>query len=146
MQGRPFAWAASFLLLPLLAGCTGGGEVKEFTMHIGKNADGSQYLTPKDITVRKDDKVRFVITNDDKAGTPDSFHDVALLDYDGTGDGTPDDIEHEVPAGKTVKTEMGDKDYFVATTKGDFRIICEVRRNQPTSHETAGMWGNYKVT
>jgi plastocyanin len=147
------ALLASAYLLPflLLAGCSGGGgdaeDVKEFEIHIGKVGDDTskQYMTPKTITVHQGDKVRFVVTNDDEPQSTDSFHDVALLDYDGNGDGVKDDIEHEVLAGQTVETKFKGDSYFTATEKGTFRIICEVRRGQPTSHENAGMWANFIV-
>jgi len=135
-----------------LSGCSGGGSVKEIAIHIGWNDDGaSQYMRPSSVTVDHNDKVRFVVTNDDdpnkdyngdKPGR-DNFHDVALLDYDGNGDGTKEDIEHEVPAGETVSTQLGGHDYFVASTKGTFRIICEVRTT-PT-HEQLGMAASFIV-
>jgi plastocyanin len=130
----------------LLSGC-GGSGVKEFDIHIGWNEDGkSQYMNPSSIRVDQNDKVRFVVYNDDdpdkdyngdRAGK-DNFHDVALLDYDGNGDGTPEDIEHEAVAGRApARTSLDGKDYFVATLVGTFKIICEVRTS-PT-HEELGM-------
>jgi uncharacterized cupredoxin-like copper-binding protein len=146
---RPFV----FLLLGLAtAGCAGGNGVKQFDIHIGWNDDASgQYMTPSSIHVKEGDRVRFVVTNDDdpekdyngdKPGK-DNFHDVALLDYDGNGDGVAEDIEHEVPAGKTVPTSFNGQDYFVATTAGTFKIICEVRTT-PT-HEQLGMRAAFVV-
>ena len=136
----------------LLAGCSGGDGVKRIEIHIGWNDDGkSQYLEPSVIRVKQGDKVQFVVTNDDDpnkdyngAGSgKDNFHDVALLDYDGDGDGIEEDIEHEVPAGTTETTHLKGKDYFVASEKGTFRIICEVRTS-PT-HDALGMHGEFIV-
>lgn len=143
-------WLAAALVLPalLLAGCSGDEvPVVEFEIHIGKVGDDptKQYMTPRSITVHEGDRVRFVITNDDEAGTPDSFHDVALLGYDGDGDGSPDDIEHEVNAGRTVETRFKGKDYFTATTKGTFDLVCEVRYGLPNSHANAGMRADFVV-
>jgi plastocyanin len=138
-----------------LSGCTGDGYagrvkdgVREVEIHIGWNEDRTrQYLEPKEIKVRHGEKVRFVVVNDDDPDTDyngaksgkDNFHDVALLDYDGDGDGIPEDIEHEVPAGRTASTELKGNPWFVATTKGRFTIICEVRTD-PT-HAALGMNG-----
>jgi uncharacterized cupredoxin-like copper-binding protein len=126
--------------------------VREVEIHIGWNEDlASQYMTPSTIRVEEGEKVRFVVTNDDdperdyngaKSGR-DNFHDVALLDYDGDGDGIEEDIEHEVPAGRTETTHLGDNDYFVASTKGTFRIICEVRT--VPSHDALGMHAEFIV-
>jgi plastocyanin len=138
--------AAPFLAL---AGCSDGG-VREFSIHIGWNEDGTQYMTPGEIRVKQGDKVRFVVTNDDdptrdyngaKGGT-DNFHDVAVT-YDGDGDGIRETIEHEVPAGQTVKTHYKDNDYFTASETGTFRIICEVRTS-PT-HDQLGMHAQFIV-
>ena len=152
--------AATLALAALsLAGCSGDdgdcsskGGVVECRIHIGWSADlKSQYMTPKEIRVQEGDKVRFVVTNDDdpskdyngaKSGR-DNFHDVALLDYDTNGDGVKEDIEHEVPAGTTVQTRFHGEDYFVAGSKGSFKIICEVRSNP--SHEGLGMWATFIV-
>ena len=134
-----------------LAGCSGGeGEVKEFEIHVGWNADGvSQYMEPSEIRVHKGDKVRFVVVNDDdpakdyngaKSGK-DNFHDVAL-DYPGACSRNP--IEHEAPAGQPpAATECDGKDYFVADTKGTFEIECEVRTS-PT-HAQLGMRADFIV-
>jgi plastocyanin len=138
--------AVALLILLSFSGCT-KRPLQEFEIHIGWNEDGkSQYMLPSSIRVQQGDKVRFVVYNDDdptkdyngeKAGK-DNFHDVALLDYDGNGDGVPEDIEHEAVAGKPpARTSLDGKDYFVATTAGTFKIICEVR-STPT-HEALGM-------
>lgn len=144
----------------LLAGCsdedrltgevTGGVRVVE--IHVGWSDDHqSQYMHPDTIRVREGDKVRFVVTNDDdpdvdyngaKSGR-DNFHDLALLDYDGDGDGIDEDIEHEVPAGQTVATELNGKAYFIAAEMGTFRIICEVRT--VPSHDALGMHAEFIV-
>lgn len=146
----------------LLAGCSDKGDglsgsvaddgVREVEIHIGWSADGaSQYMRPSEITVQEGEKVRFVVFNDDdpeadynggKSGR-DNFHDVALLDYDGDGDGAPEDIEHEVPAGQSASTELKGNDYFIAATKGTFRIICEVRT--VPSHDALGMHATFVV-
>lgn len=147
------------LVLPSLAlsGCSGNdgshrvdaGGVKEFTLHVGWNDDlKTQYMTPATITVQQGDKVRFVVVNDDEPGKDyngeksgkDNFHDVAL-DYPGACDRNP--IEHEAPAGARTVTECSGKDFFVASVKGNFRIICEVR-TQP-SHDALGMHATFTV-
>lgn len=147
------------LLALLLAGCSGDKDtngavgpdgVREFAIHIGWNADHqSQYMTPATITVNQGDKVRLVVYNDDKRDIDyngdksgkDNFHDVAL-DYPGACDRNP--IEHEAPAeGPVPRTECGENDFFVASTKGTFNIICEVRTN-PT-HAALGMRANFIV-
>jgi hypothetical protein len=95
--------------------------------------------------------VRFVVTNDDDPGTDyngaksgkDNFHDVALLDYDGDGDGIEEDIEHEVPAGMTETTHFKGYDFFTASEAGTFRIICEVRT--VPSHDALGMHASFIV-
>jgi uncharacterized cupredoxin-like copper-binding protein len=133
------------------AGCGGGtGDVKEFTIHIGWNSDlQSQYMRPGEITVQKCDRVRFVVINDDdknkdyngRGSGLDNFHDVAL-DYPGACKKNP--IEHEAfPDGEPAVTRCGGKDYFVAKTKGTFRIICEVR-TMP-SHDELGMHADFTV-
>jgi plastocyanin len=128
-----------------LAGCSGDG-VRTFTIDIGWNDDGTQYMHPGEIRVHQGDKVRFAITNHDDPNrdyngpakpTNDNFHDVALLDYDGDGDGVKETIEHEVPAGQTETTHYKGKDHFTASERGTFRIICEVRTS-PT-HDALGM-------
>jgi plastocyanin len=138
--------AATLLAAMALAGCSQDGGVRRIEIHIGWNEDGkSQYMEPSVIRVKQGDKVQFAVTNDDdpardyngdKSGK-DNFHDVALLDYDGDGDGIEEDIEHEVPAGTTEITHLKGKDYFVASEKGTFRIICEVRT--VPSHDALGM-------
>jgi hypothetical protein len=152
--------AAFLAILPFaLAGCTEGGAtgtvedgVRVIPIHIGWSADGkSQYMEPGTIHVKHNEKVRFEVTNDDDpakdyngAGSGrDNFHDVALLDYDGDGDGIKEDIEHEVPAGTTESTSLKGNPYFVASEKGTFRIICEVR-TQPT-HDALGMHADFIV-
>ncbi|MFA5943352.1 MAG: hypothetical protein WC876_02680 [Candidatus Thermoplasmatota archaeon] len=136
----------------LLAGCSAGDDIRRIEIHIGWNPDGkSQYMEPSTIRVKQGDKVQFVVTNDDDpnkdyngaASGKDNFHDVALLDYDGDGDGVTEDIEHEVPAGATETTHLNGNDYFVASTKGTFRIICEVRTSP--SHDALGMHGEFIV-
>lgn len=146
----------------LLSGCSGDGDkytgsigedgVREVRIHIGWADDGaSQYMRPQEVRVQQGEKVRFIVFNDDdperdyngdKSGR-DNFHDVALLDYDGDGDGVQEDIEHEVPAGRSARTELKGNDYFVATTKGTFRIICEVRT--APSHDALGMHAAFIV-
>jgi uncharacterized cupredoxin-like copper-binding protein len=152
----------AFLLAALpfgMSGCSDDGYsgsvtagVRVVEIHIGWNDDGaSQYMTPSEVRVKQGEKVRFVVTNDDdpakdynggKSGK-DNFHDVALLDYDGDGDGVEEDIEHEVPAGATETTSLKGNDYFVAATKGTFRIICEVRT--VPSHADLGMHADFIV-
>lgn len=135
-----------------LSGSVGGDGVREIEIHIGWAADrDSQYMRPSEITVKQGEKVRFVVFNDDDPETDyngdksgrDNFHDVALLDYDGDGDGIQEDLEHEVPAGRSATTDLKGNDYFVATTKGTFRIICEVRTTP--SHDALGMHAAFIV-
>ena len=144
-----------------LAGCSGNGDgysgsvrngIRVIDIHIGWNDDhASQYMQPSEIRVKQGDKVQFRVTNDDDPGTDyngaksgrDNFHDVALLDYDGDGDGIKEDIEHEVPAGQTAVTELKGNPYFVATTAGTFNVICEVRTT-PT-HAALGMRATFIV-
>jgi plastocyanin len=146
------SWFALLATTPFLAlaGC-GDGGVREVAIHVGWNDDGTQYMTPGEIRVKHGDKVRFVVTNDDdpqrdyngaKGGT-DNFHDVALVSYDGDGDGVRETIEHEVPAGQTVATSYKGQDWFTASETGTFRIICEVR-TQP-SHDQLGMHATFVV-
>jgi plastocyanin len=138
-----------FFLLPALAmaGCSGGDGVKEVEIHIGWNADGTQYMTPSEIRVQQGDKVRFVVVNDDDPnkdyngaqGGKDNFHDVAL-DYPGACSRNP--IEHEAPAGQApavteCTVDEVSHDYFVAKTRGTFDIVCEVKT--VPSHEDLGM-------
>lgn len=141
-------------LLAALAGCASSSSgVKEFEIHVGWNQDGStQYMRPNEIRVKQGDLVRFVVINDDDpkrdyngaASGPDNFHDVALMDYDGDGDGRKEDIEHEAPAGEgAVATHFKDQDYFKATAKGTYEIICEVGGSP--SHEQRGMRGTFVV-
>lgn len=142
------------------AGCLGSDDysgtvrngVREVPIHIGWNDDHqSQYMTPSVIRVGHNEKVAFIVTNDDDPNADyngakpgkDNFHDVALLDYDGDGDGIEEDIEHEVPAGQTERTSLKGKPYFVASEKGTFRIICEVRTNP--SHDALGMHAEFIV-
>lgn len=141
--------AAAFLVPLTLSGCSGGDGVKEFTIHIGWNEDGTQYMEPSEIRVQQGDKVRFVVVNDDdpdrdyngaKSGR-DNFHDVAL-DYPGACSRNP--IEHEAPAGLgPAVTECDGKDHFVASVKGTFDIICEVRT--VPSHADLGMRATFIV-
>jgi len=143
-----------------LAGCSKDdgltGSVKDgirvVDIHIGWHEDHkSQYMEPREIRVKQGEKVQFRVTNDDDPATDyngeksgrDNFHDVALLDYDGDGDGIKEDIEHEAPAGRTTVTELKGKDYFVASTKGTFAIICEVRT--VPSHAELGMRASFVV-
>ena len=162
---RVHATLALLTALPtlLLAGCSeGDGDgltgsvgpdgVREVEIHIGWSDDhASQYMRPAEIHVQRGEKVRFVVFNDDDPATDyngaksgrDNFHDVALLDYDGDGDGIPEDIEHEVPAGRSARTDLKGKDYFVATTPGTFSVICEVRTT-PT-HAALGMRASFIV-
>jgi plastocyanin len=152
--------AAVLAILPFaLAGCTEDGKtgtvedgIRVIDIHIGWNEDGqSQYMRPETIRVSQGDKVQFRVTNDDDpakdyngaGGGRDNFHDVALLDYDGDGDGIEEDIEHEVPAGTTETTSLKGNPYFIASEKGTFRIICEVR-TQP-SHDQLGMHAEFIV-
>jgi plastocyanin len=142
-----------------LAGCANEDDgVREIEIHIGYSADRkSQYLTPKEIHVKAGEKVRLVVTNDDKPGAADAFHDVAfrIPGYDEL-------FEHEVPAGQTTKTcrfDAGpttacakDKSYFVVETKGTYKLWCEVgpQGQNPdgspkTRHEQMGMWGTLVV-
>lgn len=135
-----------------LAGCSDADRVRSFEIHIGWNEDGTQYMTPSEITVRQGQKVRFVVTNDDDpkrdyngaAGGLDNFHDVALVSYDGDGDGRRETIEHEVPAGQTETTRFKGNDWFLASEKGTFRIICEVR-SAPKTHDELGMHATFTV-
>jgi uncharacterized cupredoxin-like copper-binding protein len=115
---------------PCPAGGTGATQAK--TVHVGTNPDGSMYLTPAETRVPHCSKVSFVVVNDD----PRTFHDVALLDYDGN------DIEHEALGGQTVTTHHKGDLYFVATKKGTFDLLCEVR--QP-NHADLGMKGKFIV-
>lgn len=159
------AWAVP-LLLAGLAGCAkkdaGTGDsadgVREIALHIGWSADGAtQYLTPAEVHVPQGAKVRFAITNDDDpardyngaAPGTDNFHDVAFT-YAGQH------IEHEVPAGATVRTCLqqvqpcpAGKDHFVASVQGTFKLYCEVGGGlganpdgtPKTRHEQLGMKG-----
>lgn len=148
------------LAIPLLvAGCSGDSDdIREIEIHIGYSADRTkQYVEPKEIRVDQGDRVRFIITNDDKSGAADAFHDVAFR-YANYGL-----IEHEVPAGTTVTTCLPQampnqdcpegKDFFVASEKGSFKIWCEVgplgKTNSDgtpqTRHERMGMWGTLIV-
>ena len=154
---RALALSAPLLLACLLAGCSGDDDpysgtvrdgIRVIDIHIGWSDDhATQYFTPSEIHVQQGDRVQFRVTNDDDPATDyngaksgrDNFHDVALLDYDGDGDGVAEDIEHETPAGRTAVTELKGKPYFVATTPGTFDIFCEVR-TQPT-HAALGMRG-----
>jgi uncharacterized cupredoxin-like copper-binding protein len=147
--------------VPLVAGCSSQGDgysgdvkdgIRVIEIRIGWNDDHqSQYMTPGEIRVKQGEKVQLRVTNDDDPNTDyngaksgkDNFHDVALLDYDGDGDGIKEDIEHETPAGRTAVTELKGKDYFVATTKGTFTIICEVRT--VPSHAALGMRASFVV-
>lgn len=158
---RMHRFLAPILVAAALAGCA-GDPIREFTVHVGWSEDvKSQYLRPSVIRVGEGDRVRFVVINDDdpqrdyngENSGRDNFHDVALLDYDGNGDGVEEDIEHEVPAGRTTRTCLPQagpdtkcaegKDFFRALEKGTFRILCEVR-TQPT-HEELGMKGTLIV-
>ena len=135
-----------------LAGCSGEDRLRSFEIHIGWNGDGTQYMTPPEIRVQQGQRVQFVITNDDDpqrdyngaTGGLDNFHDVALLSYDGDGDGRRETIEHEVPAGQTERTHFKGNDWFVASEKGTFRIICEVG-SEPRSHGELGMHATFIV-
>lgn len=151
-MARPMrAWLLASLLSPFaLAGCADGGDgVREFEIHIGWNADGTQYMEPSEIRVKQGDKVRFIVINDDdpnkdyngaKSGR-DNFHDVAV-EYPGACSRNP--IEHEAPAGQPpAVTECDGKDYFVAHAKGTFDILCEVRT--VPSHEALGMRADFIV-
>ncbi len=148
--------AALGLLALSLSGCSDSGPVvREIEIRIGYASYPTvQYLTPKEIVVKKGENIRFVITNADKPGSPDSFHDVAfrIPGYDGL-------IEHEVSAGRTTKTCVPDSDparvcdedksYFTPTETGRYKIWCEaggVKGTNPdgtpmTGHEQKGMWG-----
>lgn len=144
---------AALVLPAAFAGCSDGDGVREFKIHIGWNADGTQYMEPETIRVQQGDKVRFVVINDDdpnkdyngaKSGK-DNFHDVAL-DYPGACSRNP--IEHEAPAGQapavTECTVDGvSRDYFVANVKGTFDIECEVRT--VPSHRDLGMRADFIV-
>lgn len=152
------ALVALVLMAALLAGCGGPPAVKEIEIHIGWNAAHTQqYLEPKQIHVKQGDRVRFVITNDDRGGG-DTFHDVAFIypAYPGIT------IEHEVPPGRTTKTCLAqsdpdtvcdeDRSYFVASEKGSFKLWCEVGHlgqnadgTPKTVHEQKGMWGTLIV-
>jgi len=120
-----------------VAGCSsssacpagGSGDVKVVEIHVGSSPGDKMYQNPSTITVNKCDKVRFSVHNDDSI-----FHDVALLDYDGS------DIEHEVQPGQTVVTHHDGKDYFVATVTGTFTVKCEV-----SGHAGKGMTGTLVV-
>ncbi len=168
-MGRMHAVTALGLLATMgLAGCSSGsgdGSVVEFRIHIGWNPDGkTQYMTSDgEMRVQRGDHVRFIITNDDDperdyngaTNGMDNFHDVALRNYDYDGNGDLDTLEHEVIAGTTVSTCLVDnnpcpegKDFFVASTKGTFRLICEVGDpggGKPTRHEGLGMWAPFIV-
>ena len=156
---------APAMLLPLLAlvlaGCNTppADAVREVVVHIGYNTERTQqYVQPKDIQVKQGERIRLVVTNDDRAGAPDSFHDIAFR-YANYGL-----IEHEVPAARTTRTCLPQaepdtdcaegKDFFVASDPGRFKMWCEVRplgRTNPdgtpqTAHEQMGMWGTLVVT
>lgn len=90
----------------------------------GSNADGSMYLRPDRVEARLGEALTLRVKNPDRI-----FHDVALLDYDG------EDIEIEVPAGRTVERS------FTANVAGEFRLVCEV-----TGHKQKGMQGVLVVT
>lgn len=145
----------------LVAGCSAKDDgfsgsvsngIRVVEIHIGWNGDHqSQYMTPGEVRVRQGEKVQFRVVNDDDPATDyngdksgrDNFHDVALLDYDGDGDGIKEDIEHEAPAGRTAVTQLKGNPYFVATEVGTFNIICEVRTT-PT-HAALGMMATFVV-
>jgi plastocyanin len=148
-------------LAAVLAGCSSptSEPIREIPIHIGYSADRTQqYVEPKEIAVRQGERVRLVITNDDAAGAPDGFHDIAFR-YANYGL-----IEHEVPAAKTTRTCIPDaepettcapdKSYIVASQRGRFKMYCEVgplsRSNADgtpqTRHEQMGMWGTLVVT
>jgi len=140
-----------------LSGCSSQPEVREIEVHIGYTADRQhQYMEPKEIRVSEGERFRLVITNDDKVGASDSFHDVAFR-YAAYGL-----IEHEVPPGKTVETCIPQaepdracpecKDVIEATEKGSFKVWCEVGPmgtnpdgSPKTRHEQMGMWATLIV-
>lgn len=142
------------LLLAFMSGCS-DSSVQEITLHVGWNEDGrTQYMRPASVTVHQGDKVRFIVVNDDDPNrdyngpgvpTNDNFHDVALIDYAGAT------YEHEAPAGEAPsRTCVQDiskpgcvADHFVASEKGTFRLICEVRTSP--SHEARGMHATFIV-
>ncbi len=140
-----FTWLAAAvgcLALTGLAGCTGENEgsacgdvesgVTTLTIHLGTNADGSMYQTPKDLQAAMGAKVRFMVVNDDKT----VFHDFAVLNLFGDGQ----KLEHEVDGGKTVCTTHDGEPYFTADKKGDYQTLCEV-----SGHKELGMKGTFKV-
>ncbi len=117
--------------------------MREFTIHIGTNPDGTQYMTPARVEVNQGDRVRFVVVNDDA----DTFHDIRL-DYNGKS------IEHEAPGGGVTKTSVCAKieggrcvqhdDFFTASVTGTFKMWCEVK-TIPQTHEQLGMVGQFIV-
>lgn len=141
------------LLALSLAGCAGGGEVvREFGVHIGWSDDGHQYVRPEEITVRRGDLVRLVVTNDDdptrdyNGDVPgrDNYHDLVVSGFDADGDGSVDEVRHEAAAGQTVVTSFAGRDHFKATQAGTFAMACEVMTSP--SHATLGMAGRLVVT
>lgn len=167
----------AFVAMVPLAGCAGDSNpcdgkanltagadgVVTVTIHIGWSQDRqSQYMTPDTVCVAKDSKVRFIVHNDDQASVDypgpgkNNFHDVALLQYNGVN------YEHEAYAGKPPVTTCADGDgaspvpnckqtYFVASTAGTFRLICEVRIGDDTggpghdTHDALGMHATFVV-
>lgn len=114
---------ALVVLLPLLAPSAHAQTSRVIDVEAGTNADGSMYLKPDRVSGRLGESVTLRVHNPDKI-----FHDVAILDYDG------EDIEIEVPAGRTVDHT------FTLTKAGEFRMICEV-----TGHKQKGMQGTLVV-
>lgn len=158
---RVLAVAALLLPIAALAGCASppAANVREIALHIGYSSDRSrQYAQPPEVQARQGEAIRFVITNDDREGAPDSFHDIAFR-YGSYGL-----LEHEVPAGKTTKTCVpqaepdqacpAGKDSFVASEAGRFKMWCEVgslgKNNADgtpqTRHEQMGMWATLVVS
>lgn len=143
-----------------LAGCNAApSAVREIEVHIGYSdfdaKPPEQYLEPKEIRVKQGERIRLVVTNDDRG--KGAFHDLAL-----ELPGYSERIEHEVPMGRTTRTCIPqsdpdtkcteDKSYFVANEKGSFKIWCEVGPmgtnpdgTPKTAHEQQGMWGTLIV-
>lgn len=141
--------AVAGLVAVALSGCSDPAPaVREIEIHIGYTSDReAQYLQPKEIRVKQGETIRLIITNDDKPGASDSFHDVAfrLPGYGAL-------IEHEVSPGETQRG--AEKiDTFVVHEKGEYKMWCEVGPlgsqnpdgTPKTRHEQDGMWGTLIV-
>lgn len=119
---RAVLLASALLALPFLANSAEAAD-RVIEIQAGTNPDGSMYLRPDKVSVLPNDRVTIRVTNVDSI-----FHDVAILGYGGR------DIEIEVPGHQTQEQT------FVADTKGEFRLVCEV-----TGHKQKGMQGTFTV-